>query len=178
MRNSRFIPLPGQGFSLPPLGKQSLGHIVFSRSPSTQTAKSQPQAPLVLQAIAQKHPNTVCSVAQTPLPPHQQRWREVRENLHNHRLTRHLCADLENKQRIRVPEKTGEETHDREWNHLRASNLKVLNEFKHYNTNCKLISSNTLLLPFIFSAHLHLTHRSLLIRSLDKHTMYKPVCSF
>ncbi len=47
MCNSRFIPLPGRGSALQTLSEESLGHTVFSSSPSTQTAGASPAEPKI-----------------------------------------------------------------------------------------------------------------------------------
>lgn len=112
---------PGQGLTLQTLSKESLWHIMFSSSPWTQTAKDQPQAPPVLQAIVENIQIQSSLWPRHHILPLQQRW--GRENLHNHRLTSHLSADFENKQRIHMPKQTRENTNYWEWNQFASSHI-------------------------------------------------------
>ena len=103
----RFIPRPGQGLALQILSEESVGHIMFSSSQDTQTAKSpaqpKPSQRHLLSCGPRTHPNTVCSVAQTPLPPPSAEVRSSAQRKTTCSQTdQHPCADFENKQSIRM----------------------------------------------------------------------------
>lgn len=107
-------------------------------APSTQTA-SPTQPKLSHRHLLYCRPSLktskyslFCGPDTTSSPSNRRGEEESSEkNLHNHRLTRHLSADLENKQRIHVPKQTGEKTHYSEWNQLHASKSADRNGLNH-----------------------------------------------
>lgn len=99
----RFIPDLVKALQI--LSEESVGHIMFSSSPWTQTAKSpaqpKPSQRHLLSWGPRTHPNTVCSVAQTPLPPPSAEVKSsAQRKMTCSQTDQHPCANFENKQRI------------------------------------------------------------------------------